>query len=147
MVCLGNICRSPLAEGILKHKIETDDLDWQVDSAGTSGWHNGERPDPRSIDVARKNGIDITYQRSRQFEISDFESFDLILAMDSSNYSNILALDSENRYSDKVKLLMNFKFPGENRAVPDPYYTGSFQDVFDMIQDAIEAMLFNYGKH
>ena len=147
MVCLGNICRSPLAEGILKYKIETDDLDWQVDSAGTSGWHNGERPDPRSIDVARKNGIDITYQKSRQFEISDFESFDLILAMDSSNYSNILALDSDDRYSDKVKLLMNFKFPGENRAVPDPYYTGSFQDVFDMIQDAIEAMLFNYGKH
>ena len=103
MVCLGNICRSPLAEGILLQKIKERHLPWKVDSAGTSGWHQGELPDRRSIAVAKAHDIDITYQRSRKFIAADFDQFDLILAMDSSNYSNIIRL-AWRRYSVTNKI-------------------------------------------
>ena len=93
MVCLGNICRSPLAEGIMQREIERRNLPWEVDSAGTSNFHTGERPDARSVDIARKNGIDITHQRSRQLRLSDLKAFDHILVMDSSNYQSTLTLD------------------------------------------------------
>ncbi|MFK7980185.1 MAG: low molecular weight protein-tyrosine-phosphatase, partial [Saprospiraceae bacterium] len=126
MVCLGNICRSPLAEGILLTKIKERNLPWEVDSAGTSGWHQGELPDRRSIAVAKAHNIDLTYQRSRQFIKADFEQFDLILAMDSSNYSNILRLATTEMQKSKVKLILNYAYPNENRAVPDPYYEGGF---------------------
>lgn len=141
MVCLGNICRSPLAEGILQDRINKQKLLWQVDSAGTSGWHRGELPDHRSIEVARNNGIDITNQRSRQFITSDFDRFDLILAMDSSNYNNIKSLSRGQKDISKVKLLLNYSYPDQNRAVPDPYYEGGFQGVFDMIAEAIDNMI------
>ena len=111
MVCLGNICRSPLAEGILLEKIKERNLSWEVDSAGTSGWHQGELPDTRSIAVAKAHGIELTYQRSRQFKMVDFEEFDLILAMDSSNYSNIARLATTERQKDKVKLILNYTLP------------------------------------
>jgi protein-tyrosine phosphatase len=140
MVCLGNICRSPIAEGILKDKIKKYGLDWEVDSAGTSGFHDGELPDKRSIDAASKKGIDITYQRSRQLLKSDLENFDHIIVMDSQNYNQTITLAQEHQ-KDKVKLLMNFAFPNENRAVPDPYYSGGFDYVFEMIETAINAMI------
>ena len=143
MVCLGNICRSPMAEGILKREIENQQLPWQVDSAGTSSWHSGELPDSRSIEVCRDNGIDITDQRSRQIVKSDLDEFDLIIAMDSLNFSNIKALASSSN-EHKIKLLLNYAHPGENRAVPDPYYSGGFPFVFNMIQEAVLALIKEY---
>jgi len=111
MVCLGNICRSPLAEGILKQKVAERQLNWEVDSAGTGAWHVGELPDPRSISTARKHSLDITDQRARQFQAKDLKEYDLILAMDVSNYRNILQLDQENLYKNKVKMIMNYLHP------------------------------------
>ena len=141
MVCLGNICRSPLAEGILLTKIKERNLPWIVDSAGTSGWHQGELPDPRSIAVAKAHNIDLTYQRSRQFTKADLEQFDLILAMDSSNYSNILKLATTEIQKSKVKLILNYVYPNENRAVPDPYYEGGFEQVYQMLAAACEKII------
>ena len=141
MVCLGNICRSPLAEGILLTKIKERNLPWIVDSAGTSGWHQGELPDSRSIAVAKAHNIDLTYQRSRQFTKADLEQFDLILAMDSSNYSNILKLATTEIQKSKVKLILNYVYPNENRAVPDPYYEGGFEQVYQMLAAACEKII------
>ncbi|MBT8233944.1 MAG: low molecular weight phosphotyrosine protein phosphatase [Saprospiraceae bacterium] len=137
MVCLGNICRSPLAHGILEREIQMQNLDWEVDSAGTSGWHEGELPDQRSIEVAKENGLDITNQRSRAFTKKDFKDFDLIVVMDSSNFSNVKSLADNEAEEAKIKLLLNYSYPGENRAVPDPYYHGGFPKVYSMIEDAV----------
>ena len=152
MVCLGNICRSPLAEGILRHKInEQIDLgnqsfkNWEVDSAGTSGFHAGEAPDKRSIKVAKANGIDISQQRSRQFRGWDFENFDLIYVMDSSNYQNVLALANTEEEKAKVKLIMNELEPEKNIAVPDPYYGEyGFENVFEMLDKACNVIVSRY---
>lgn len=140
-VCLGNICRSPLAEGILAAKAKDANLDWRVDSAGTSGWHVGEQADKRSRAVAKERGIDIDYQRSRKFVIEDFDNFDLILVMDSSNYNDVLKLARNEADREKVKILLNYSFPGQNRAVPDPYYEGGFGHVYDLIEAACERVV------
>ena len=139
MVCLGNICRSPLAEGILKSKL---DAEYFVDSAGTSGHHNGELPDKRSIEIARLNGLDITNQRSRKFTVNDFDNFDMIYAMDSSNYHNIIQLSRNKEDIDKVKMILNESSPGENLNVPDPYYGGDqgFVNVYNMLDEACEII-------
>jgi len=147
MVCLGNICRSPLAEGIMKHKCEERGLDWTIDSAGTSGWHKGELPDSRSISTAQEHGIDITDQRSRQFLESDFSNFDLILAMDSSNYQDIIKKTRDKAAIDKVKLILNYVFPGENRQVPDPYYNNGFDHVYGLLDSACERILDEFAGH
>lgn len=141
MVCLGNICRSPLAHGILEDRVRALGLDWSVESSGTSGWHVGELPDRRSIDVARENGLDISGQRSRKFEKEYLEEYDLIVAMDASNFSSITALADNKAQKDKVKMLLNFSFPNENRQVPDPYYSGGFQMVYDMISQAVDDLI------
>jgi len=141
MVCLGNICRSPLAHGLMQSKINHQNLNWQVDSAGTSSWHAGELPDNRSIEVAKNNGIDITDQRARQFIAEDLEKFDLVIAMDGSNLNDIKAMAKNQSETAKIKLLLNYAYPNENRGVPDPYYHGGFQSVFDMIEVAIDAMI------
>ena len=140
MVCLGNICRSPLAHGILESKAPED---WYVDSAGTSGWHDGERPDTRSIMTAKGRGLNIDQQRSRPFLAEDFDRFDIIFAMDSSNYSNIARLAPDEVSKEKVRLIMNEAYPEENRQVPDPYTGGQrgFEDVYDMLDLAIEKFL------
>lgn len=140
MVCLGNICRSPLAHGILESKAPGD---WYIDSAGTSGWHEGERPDTRSIITAKGRGLNIDQQRSRPFLAEDFERFDVIFAMDSSNYTNITRLAPDEASKAKVRLIMNEAYPGENRQVPDPYTGGQrgFEDVYDMLDLAIEKFL------
>ncbi|AUC14718.1 protein-tyrosine-phosphatase [Tenacibaculum sp. SZ-18] len=136
MVCLGNICRSPLAEGILRSKILTSAT--SIDSAGTSGLHEGELPDLRSIAVAKLNGIDITDQRSRKFKVDDFDNFDLIYVMDQSNYQNILDIARNSDDESKVKMILNESNPGENLDVPDPYYGGDkgFDNVFRMLDEA-----------
>ncbi len=142
MVCLGNICRSPLAEGILQDKIRERNLDWVVDSAGTSSWHEGDPPDPRSIEIAKLRGLDISGQHSRPLDRDDLADFDLILAMDTSNRDNILRLAATAEEGMKVKLILNYVYPGEDRSVPDPYWDNDgFAKVFDMLDEAIEKML------
>lgn len=133
MVCLGNICRSPLAEGILKSKLPQESF--EVDSAGTSNYHIGELPDSRSIDVAKKHHIDITNQRGRQFVIEDFDEFDIIYAMDTSNYRNIVKLARTPEDIDKVKLILDELQNHNLKDVPDPYYGGTngFENVFKML--------------
>jgi protein-tyrosine phosphatase len=141
MVCLGNICRSPLAQGVLENKLEQKGIKWNVDSAGTSAWHINEAPDSRSIDIGKKNGIDISSQRARKFSAADFDEFDLILPMDSSNYYDIVrqARSEEDKY--KVHLILNYAFPGENRAVPDPYYDNNFQKVYELLDIACDKFI------
>ena len=117
MVCLGNICRSPLAEGILKNKLLERGLDWTVDSAGTGFWHIGEPPDPRSVSTAKKYGLDISRQRARQIRPADLKEYDLILAMDSSNYQDILRLADNGQQKSKVEMILNYVDPGSNRNV------------------------------
>ena len=140
MVCLGNICRSPLAEGILKSKIDTSKI--FVDSAGTGHWHVGDEPDKRSIAVGKKYKIDITAQRGRQFSKKDFDDFDIIYVMDNSNKENILALAENDFQKDKVKLILDEIFPGENVDVPDPYFGGNvgFENVYKMLDEACEQI-------
>ena len=140
MVCLGNICRSPIAEGILQSKL-TSEL-FKVDSAGTAGYHIGELPDVRSIEVAKKYGIDITNQRSRKFTKSDFKEFDLIFAMDESNYNNIISVMDDNSHIQKVKMILNELYPAKNRNVPDPYYGGNqgFENVYKMLDEVCDVI-------
>ena len=129
MVCLGNICRSPLAEGVMQHLANKHNLDWQIDSAGTGDWHVGEGPDRRSVRAAHDNGIDISKQICRKFRKSDFDEFDLIFVMDKSNYADVLAMAPNEQAAAKVKLLLG------DREVPDPYYDDSqFQPVFELIE-------------
>ena len=141
MICLGNICRSPLAEGILKHKIKKKGLDWHIDSAGTGGWHSGELPDRRSIAIARKNGIDITDQRARKFHPADLDNFDLILTMDYANYLDIKRHAKTPEQEDKIKMIMNFSSPNGDEVVPDPYYDDRFELVFEMLDKACDAVI------
>jgi protein-tyrosine phosphatase len=140
MVCMGNICRSPLAEGILKSKV--DDKDIFVDSAGTGGWHIGELPDDRSIQIAEVHQIDITGQRCRKFSINDFDEFDRIYVMDSSNYRDVMALARDDNDERKVEMILNTTHPGSQKDVPDPYYGGEngFKQVFEMLDEACEAI-------
>ena len=136
MVCLGNICRSPLAQGILESKLDSEK--YAVNSAGTANYHVGKLPDARSIAVAKKNGIDITKQRAAQFKVGDFETYDHIFAMDESNYQNIISLAKTNFHKDKVKLILNEITPNSNAEVPDPYYGGDsgFDHVYQLLNTA-----------
>ena len=136
MVCLGNICRSPLAEGILASKLPKDSF--KVDSAGTGAWHVGRSPDSRSIEVAQQNNLDISHQKGRQFKAADFENFDYIYVMDSSNYRDVLELAKKPEHTAKVQMILNELFPNENVDVPDPYYGGGrgFSNVYRMLDES-----------
>ena len=143
-VCLGNICRSPTAEGIFQHLVNERGLQpyFLIDSAGTSAWHIGEPANSKSRQTANKHGIELN-SRARKFEPADLEEFDLILAMDHENLQNIKQLDKQNRFSDKIKLMRDYDpQPGDDE-VPDPYYGGmdGFQHVFDVVRRSCEAML------
>lgn len=140
MVCLGNICRSPLAEGILKSKVYLHKT--FIDSAGTGAYHVGEKPDPRSISIANIHGIDITNQKARQFSVKDFENFDLIYVMDQSNYENVIALARNEDDKSKVKMILNEVFPEEDLDVPDPYTGGDFgfKNVYNMLDQACDVI-------
>ena len=137
-VCLGNICRSAIAEGVLKQKSEEQNLGLVVDSAGTSNYHVGEAPDRRMQAKAIEHGLNISNQRGRQFTVSDFDEFDYIFAMDNSNYKNILSLARNEADEEKVSLFLNQSYPNENMDVPDPYYGGEqgFEDVYQMVDKA-----------
>lgn len=140
MVCLGNICRSPLAEGILKSKVFS--FKTTVDSAGTASYHYGKSPDKRSIAIAKEKGLDITSQKARKFLIEDFDGFDLIYVMDNSNYDDVINLARNKNDESKVNLILNEVFPGENLDVPDPYYGGDFgfKNVFKMLDEACDVI-------
>ncbi len=138
MVCLGNICRSPLAHGILKSKLDPNNF--FIDSAGTSNYHIGDLPDRRSIDIAAKNNLDISDQRGRQFKVKDFDEFDLIYVMDESNMANVLSLVRNDEDAEKVKLILDEIPDYKIQEVPDPYYGGrdGFKDVYDMLNTACD---------
>ena len=140
MVCLGNICRSPLAEGILASKLPKENF--IVDSAGTGSWHVGHTPDKRSIAVAQKNGLCIDQQKGRQFKTSDFDEFDYIYVMDNSNFRDIIHLAKTPEHKSKVNLILNELFPDENVDVPDPYYgaVNGFDNVYQMLNEVAEII-------
>jgi protein-tyrosine phosphatase len=134
MVCLGNICRSPLAEGLLASKLPKSKF--SVDSAGTGNYHTGKQPDSRSIETAKKNNIDISFQKARQFSTKDFDEFDYIYVMDNSNYDDVIFLAKTPEHKKKVDLILNELFPGDNVDVPDPYY--GLQNGFDMVYEMLD---------
>jgi protein-tyrosine phosphatase len=143
MVCLGNICRSPLAEGVLQQKALEAGFNWVVESAGTNGYHTGEAPHPLSIKVAKLNGIDISGQRSRKFTAADFEKYDKIYAMAGDVVDDMRRI-AKNKYdAEKTALLLNELYPGQNRDVPDPWYgpEPGYHDVFALIEKACEAIV------
>ncbi len=143
MVCLGNICRSPMAEGVLQHKAQQRGLKPEVDSAGTSGWHEGEPPDRRATAEMETRGIDISAQRSRPFANSDFDRFDHIFVMDSSNYADVMEMAKGEAQAQKVRMILNLSHPESNLSVPDPYFGGEqgFVTVYELLDKACEAFL------
>lgn len=144
MVCLGNICRSPLAEGILRKLSEEQSIPTTVDSCGTANYHVGDSPDPRSIQVARENGIDISNLSGRQFQKSDFKAFDYILAMDENNYSDIILKASTPDDKAKVKLMLSYLPDVKDKNVFDPYY-GNIED-FEAVYEQLYAACSNFLK-
>jgi protein-tyrosine phosphatase len=147
-VCLGNICRSPLAEGIIRQRFAADGIPMEIDSCGTAAYHVGEKADPRSIETAWQHGIDINAHRARRFERDDFDHYDLILAMDLDNLDGILRLARNDQDRAKVQLIMNFVYPGEEVEVPDPYYGGQdgFERVYRMLDAAAEIIVQSYRQ-
>jgi protein-tyrosine phosphatase len=141
MVCLGNICRSPLAEGILRSKLDSNFI---IDSAGTGGWHAGESPDQRSIETAKQNNIDISNQKARKFSIADFDLFDYIYVMDQSNYKDVINLAPNKVSKAKVTLIL-----GDSKEVPDPYYGGQegFENVYYLLNQACEEIAKNLSSN
>jgi protein-tyrosine phosphatase len=149
MVCLGNICRSPLAEGILQHQASVAGLDIQVDSAGTAGYHIGEPPHPLSRKVARMNGIDISAHKGRQFRKEDMDHYDRIYVMDSENYNDVRRASGNSWDPSKVELLLNELYPGQNRSVPDPWYgeEDGYHAVYDMLDQASRKVIEKYANY
>ena len=143
MVCLGNICRSPLAEGILS--LKGKHLNLEVDSAGTAAYHIGKQPDIRSIEIANKYTIDLNQQRARQFSRADFDKFDIIYAMDTNNYAHLISLASTETERNKIRMILNEINPNTYQSVPDPYYGGEngFQDIYNMLDKACDKIIQN----
>lgn len=143
MVCLGNICRSPIADGLLRKKVSEHGLNIEVDSAGTGGYHIGASPDTRMIEVSRQNGTDISFLKARKFDVSDFDTFDLIIPMDSSNKKDILKLARSEKDEKKVFLLLGELTNQDDSDVPDPYYGGKkdFEHVYHLIDNATDILL------
>ena len=138
-VCLGNICRSPLAEGVLRHLAQKKGLNWDIDSAGTGSWHIGDPPDHRSVKVARQYGVDISGLRGRQFGVADFQQFDRIYVMDLDNYRDVLRKARSEADRAKVQLLL-----ANQQEVPDPWYDDKlFEPVYQMIYKACERIINN----
>ena len=143
MVCLGNICRSPLAEGILS--LKGKHLNLEVDSAGTAAYHIGKQPDIRSIEVANKYTIDLNQQRARQFSRADFDKFDIIYAMDTNNYAHLISLASTKTERNKIRMILNEINPKVYQSVPDPYHGGEngFQEIYNMLDKACDKIIQN----
>lgn len=142
MVCLGNICRSPLADGLLRQKVTENKLKVEVDSAGTSAYHVGDAPDHRMTATAKSRGTDISFLRARQFKSNDFQEFDLIYVMDHSNLKNVLSLAQNEVDKEKVKLILG-EISNSDAEVPDPYFGGQlgFEQVYDMLDEATEIII------
>ena len=149
MVCLGNICRSPLAEGILKHKVKAAGLNWQIDSDGTNGYHIGEAPHRLSQKVAKLNGIDICDQKARQFSKEDFDRYDKIYALADDVVDEIKWIAKEKYDPKKVDLLLNELHPGQNLSVPDPWYgpEPGYHEVYKIIEAACDAIINKYDTN
>jgi len=149
MVCLGNICRSPLAEGLLQDKAFRSGLSWTVESAGTNGYHTGEPPHPLSRKVALLNGIDISRQRARRFTAGDFDKYDKIYALSADVLQEMRAIAKNKFDAGRAGLLMNELYPGEDIDVPDPWYgpEPGYHDVFKLIDLACEAIIKKYASH
>lgn len=143
MVCLGNICRSPLAEGILRKKALERGLALDIDSAGTSDFHVGDSPDKRTIDNALSHDVDLRNLRGRQFTQEDYQKFDRIFAMDTQNLEDIHALAPDAHSAAKAELLLNLVYPGRDVSVPDPYYGGpdGFEKVFQLVATACDKLV------
>jgi protein-tyrosine phosphatase len=143
MVCLGNICRSPMADGLLRRKVKENNLNVLVDSAGTANYHTGSPPDKRMIETAKSRETNIQDLRARQFTKKDFEDFDLIYVMDESNFSNVIGLSHNKVDGQKVKLILDELFPNEYMHVPDPYYGSmkDFMDVYDLLDNVTDVII------
>lgn len=148
MVCLGNICRSPLAEGVLQDKAWKAGLNWTVESAGTNGYHTGEPPHHLSTKVAKLNGIDISRQRSRKFTADDFERYDMIYAMAGDVMDDIRYIGRNKFDATKVDLFLNELYPGQDRDVPDPWYgpEPGYHDVYAIIDEACNSIIEKYSN-
>lgn len=148
MVCLGNICRSPLAEGILQQKVQEAGLDWVIDSAGTNGYHVGEAPHPLSQKVARLHGIDISCQKARRFTAADFKNFDKIYALAGDVLDEIMRIARKDFDPEKAGLLMNELYPGKDLDVPDPWYGAEpgYHEAYKMIDAACDAVIRKYKQ-
>ncbi len=142
VVCLGNICRSPIAEGVLREKLKSKGIDMHIDSAGTGAYHVGEAPDHRAIKTAKKFGVDISQLRARQFSKNDFDEFDLIYVMDSANLSDVVSLARNKNDVAKVRLFLEAAGNKDNTNVPDPWYGGmeEFENVFYMLNEAADKI-------
>jgi protein-tyrosine phosphatase len=143
MVCLGNICRSPLAEGILQYKAQQAGLNWTIHSAGTNGYHDGEPPHQLSIKVAKLNGIDISHQRSRKITPADFEQYDKIYAMATDVVDDMKQIAKNKFDADKVDLILNEVYEGQNRDVPDPWSgpESGYHKVYELIEKACDKIV------
>lgn len=147
MVCLGNICRSPIAEGIMRYKIQEHGLPWQVTSCGTGSWHTGEPPHAGARHIMQNKKMDISHQRAKQFHYSYFSEYDLIFAMDSSNYRDLVQLAETEEEKQKVQMIMNLVYPGKNIGIPDPYYDETkYAEVFSMLNSACDRIIALYSK-
>lgn len=149
MVCLGNICRSPLAEGILRSKIKAKGLDWTVDSAGTGGWHVDEAPHNLSQRIAKNHGVDISRLRGRQFQPSDLQDFDLIFVMDKQNFADVKYIAERNWQANKVFMILDLLHPGSHIDVPDPWFENTpnaFENVYQMLDKACDKIIENYSN-
>lgn len=143
MVCLGNICRSPIAQGVLEQQCKQRNLPWVVDSAGTNGYHNGEKPHPLSQRVCKLNGVDISQQQSRIFSAEDFDHFDLIIPMAEDVQHMMKRIAGAKYCENRVQLLLNYSYPGTNLDVPDPWSSSeaAYHEVFALIQHACSALI------
>ncbi len=145
MVCLGNICRSPLAEGIMRKKLTENNIEGEVDSCGFESFHIGDKPDSRAIKVALQHGIDISAHRGKQFKKSDFDYFDKIYVMDSTNHRDVSGMVRNNNDLGKIDYIMNMAYPGSNMPVPDPYYGGpdGFEKTWKLLDIATDKIIEN----
>ena len=143
MVCLGNICRSPIAHGVMQHLITKNKLPWSVESNGTNGLHTGEAPHKFSIKVCKQHGIDISKQVSQEFKVADFEHYDVIYVMANDVYNDVLKVATSTQQMQKVKLFLNELYPNQNRDVTDPWYGGEdgFTEVYTIINDGCDKII------
>lgn len=149
MVCHGNICRSPLADGLLRKKAKALHLPLMVDSAGTSDYHKGEAPDNRMTEVAKRFGTDLSYLRARPIVPADLDEFDVIYTMDRENYWNVMSMCKTKDQENKIIPILDLIYPEQNRSVPDPYYGGEqgFIEVYKMLDKATDKIIELYKKN